>query len=207
MTFTRQLLNPALMLAAMLLLLPAQAAPPAQADSSSTPKNLFRYNDQHYELNYAYVCMNKAIDIEHSDSNDPMHPKMIDAPNIMLSDKPVDAKALQPSPGHSVVAKVDDLAAATKAAVLFVQAGPDDSIQQLALRLPVLKDFVGDFNFPGNATLNLDRSKPGQLVGRVVITGDLKSHESDPKNLPFVQSDISFQTDTSKSVPSCVVAH
>ena len=46
MNFTRQLFNPALVLAGMALVLPARAVPPAQADSSSTPKNLFRYNDQ-----------------------------------------------------------------------------------------------------------------------------------------------------------------
>ncbi|MDR3415229.1 MAG: hypothetical protein P4L83_03500 [Nevskia sp.] len=159
------------------------------------PRNAFRYNDRHYTLDHAYAFLMATPDFEHSP--DPMHPKMIDAPAIALSDQPFDEPALQGA-GRGVLEALDRMAA--KAAVLMVMVGPGDSVAGLSLKLPGW-DMSQQGDLSSSQTLSLDRSKPGRLAGHLVIKGDPHMHEFDPQHIPLVEGDISFDAAAPKPLP------
>jgi hypothetical protein len=151
-------------------------------------KNVLHVADQSYTLAYSYAFMSPTVDLAHSP--DPMHPKMVDVPAVVLSDQPLDAKALQAA-GRGVLEELDRRSA--KAVVLIATAHPDDHAADVTLRLPGWDNAkTGDLAAEQN--LSLDRSKPGLLSGRLVMVADQKTHAIDPKNFPLIDCDVAFQT-------------
>jgi hypothetical protein len=168
----------------------------AAADGRPRPGgNLLHVAGKSYTLAYAYAFMSPTVDLAHSP--DPMHPKMVDVPAVVLSDQPLDAKALQAA-GRGVLEELDRVA--KKAVVLIATAHPEDSAAEVTLQLPGWDNAkAGDL--AAEQTLTLDRSRPGQLGGRLVMVADQKTHAIDPQNFPLIDCDVAFQTAAPQPLP------
>jgi hypothetical protein len=166
------------------------------AQGAQAGGNVLKYNDQSFALNYSYAFLMPMPDFENS--KDPMHPKMVDSPAIVLSDKPLDAKALAAS-GRGVMEELDKLS--KSAVILIVNVGPKDTYGGMSLKLPAWENTKHGDMFTKTQKLSINRSKPGQLGGRLVLTGDAHMHKFDPDNIAFVEADITFQAASPKALP------
>jgi hypothetical protein len=158
--------------------------------------NVLHVADKSYTLAYSYAFMSPTVDFAHSP--DPMHPKMVDVPAVALSDQPLDAKVLQAA-GRGVLEELDRVT--KKGALLIATAHAEaDGAADIMLRLPGW-DTAKTGDLAAEQKLTLDRSKPGQLSGRLVLVADPKTHAIDPVNFPLIACDVAFQTAAPQPLP------
>ena len=150
---------------------------------------MLRFNDQQFELKYAYAFQIKIPDMEAMTPADMQagRTKWKKVTAIALSDKPFDAAALakldQPMDVFEQMVK-------DGAALVTVAAGKGGAVDMVQVALP-RKDTALQLD-NSVATLTLTPAKDGKVSGRLVIKGDRKMHDFDPQNVPLVEADISF---------------
>ncbi len=184
-------MQPRLLLSAISLGLAGLYLSSANADGHGPAGgNVLHVADKSYTLGYSYAFMSPTVDIAHSP--DPMHPKMVDVPAVVLSDQPLDAKTLQAA-GRGVLEELDRMSRKAVVLIATAHAETGDNTADIMLRLPGW-DTAKTGDLAAEQNLTLDRSKAGQLSGRLVMVADQKTHAIDPANFPLIDCDVAFQT-------------
>ncbi len=150
---------------------------------------MLRYNDQQFELKYAYAFQMKIPDMDAMSEQDMQagRTKWKKVLAIALSDKPFDAAALAKldSPIEAFEKMVKD-----GAALVTVVGGKGGAVEMVQVALPK-KDTALQLD-TSSATLTLNPGENRKVNGHLVIQGDHKMHDFDPQNIPLIEADVRF---------------